>query len=247
MRQRKSYFLFFFFFLMIRRPPRSTLFPYTTLFRSRGSPGSDGPTSQWSATRPARPPSGQRPMRPVRAPSPPHLPLVLLHLLLGALEDLLVDARAVNVDAGRFGALLGLLEQVAVHLLLRGLVAERLVELLELISRRAGLAQGSLRLANGDQTRRHLERLLGPLLPLVLVLGAWVLQDFLSLGFLGFGVLDGLIGFLVGRPRLPVLLRLLRGLVSRFVRGLVRRLLVLGVERGGGNQGPAVEKHRAHQ
>src|SRR2546425_5584486 len=28
----------FFFFLMIRRPPRSTLFPYTTLFRSRISP-----------------------------------------------------------------------------------------------------------------------------------------------------------------------------------------------------------------
>src|SRR5689334_25028712 len=26
--------LLFFFFLMIRRPPRSTLFPYTTLFRS---------------------------------------------------------------------------------------------------------------------------------------------------------------------------------------------------------------------
>src|SRR5262245_65946436 len=31
-----TYLLFsFFFFLMIRRPPRSTLFPYTTLFRSR--------------------------------------------------------------------------------------------------------------------------------------------------------------------------------------------------------------------
>src|SRR5467141_4707157 len=30
------YFFFFFFFLMIRRPPRSTLFPYTTLFRSLG-------------------------------------------------------------------------------------------------------------------------------------------------------------------------------------------------------------------
>src|SRR5689334_24305193 len=29
-----SYF-FIFFFLMIRRPPRSTLFPYTTLFRSK--------------------------------------------------------------------------------------------------------------------------------------------------------------------------------------------------------------------
>src|SRR2546430_8730845 len=27
-------FYYFFFFLMIRRPPRSTLFPYTTLFRS---------------------------------------------------------------------------------------------------------------------------------------------------------------------------------------------------------------------
>src|SRR5476649_3029387 len=36
--------LFFFFFLMIRRPPRSTLFPYTTLFRSSDaawSPGDD--------------------------------------------------------------------------------------------------------------------------------------------------------------------------------------------------------------
>src|SRR2546426_9200132 len=29
---------FFFFFLMIRRPPRSTLFPYTTLFRSKSAP-----------------------------------------------------------------------------------------------------------------------------------------------------------------------------------------------------------------
>src|SRR5258707_3818668 len=31
---RSSLNYFFFFFLMIRRPPRSTLFPYTTLFRS---------------------------------------------------------------------------------------------------------------------------------------------------------------------------------------------------------------------
>src|SRR2546425_13352193 len=29
---------YFFFFLMIRRPPRSTLFPYTTLFRSTDVP-----------------------------------------------------------------------------------------------------------------------------------------------------------------------------------------------------------------
>src|SRR3989475_9544908 len=37
--------LLFFFFLMIRRPPRSTLFPYTTLFRSheRGVYGEEPP------------------------------------------------------------------------------------------------------------------------------------------------------------------------------------------------------------
>src|SRR2546421_7111522 len=35
MRKHYTYLRFFsFFFLMIRRPPRSTLFPYTTLFRS---------------------------------------------------------------------------------------------------------------------------------------------------------------------------------------------------------------------
>src|SRR3712207_7456116 len=33
----------FFFFLMIRRPPRSTLFPYTTLFRSQGDHSQDEP------------------------------------------------------------------------------------------------------------------------------------------------------------------------------------------------------------
>src|SRR5258707_4576972 len=39
MRIQQSLFKFFwtFFFLMIRRPPRSTLFPYTTLFRSESS------------------------------------------------------------------------------------------------------------------------------------------------------------------------------------------------------------------
>src|SRR2546421_1933121 len=33
-------YILFFFFLMIRRPPRSTLFPYTTLFRSPSANGS---------------------------------------------------------------------------------------------------------------------------------------------------------------------------------------------------------------
>src|SRR6267143_3467653 len=40
------YFLFF-FFLMIRRPPRSTLFPYTTLFRSCSWPVTSSATSRW--------------------------------------------------------------------------------------------------------------------------------------------------------------------------------------------------------
>src|SRR5690606_41825439 len=44
--------LFFLFFLMIRRPPRSTLFPYTTLFRSRRTcTGRCPPASGCSAPR----------------------------------------------------------------------------------------------------------------------------------------------------------------------------------------------------
>src|SRR6266496_6844306 len=45
-----SQLLYFFFFLMIRRPPRSTLFPYTTLFRSPSVTGR-------AAQRTSRPPS----------------------------------------------------------------------------------------------------------------------------------------------------------------------------------------------
>src|SRR6266496_6278281 len=52
------FFFFFFFFLMIRRPPRSTLFPYTTLFRS--SP------RRWLRTRRSRPAGCGREL-----PSPP--------------------------------------------------------------------------------------------------------------------------------------------------------------------------------
>src|SRR5215469_17684858 len=52
-------FLIFFFFLMIRRPPRSTLFPYTTLFRSprrspprqTGTPHHFGPRGDRKSTR----------------------------------------------------------------------------------------------------------------------------------------------------------------------------------------------------
>src|SRR3712207_7270824 len=45
--------MLFFFFLMIRRPPRSTLFPYTTLFRSPFVRHAGGPRR--AARRPPRP------------------------------------------------------------------------------------------------------------------------------------------------------------------------------------------------
>src|SRR6266540_7549445 len=55
-------FITFIFFLMIRRPPRSTLFPYTTLFRSRCGL----PLCRLCLLRPARGPSlpGERPGSP---------------------------------------------------------------------------------------------------------------------------------------------------------------------------------------
>src|SRR5256886_11408836 len=49
---------FFVFFLMIRRPPRSTLFPYTTLFRSGGVRRERGRTGSGA---PGGSPLGRRP------------------------------------------------------------------------------------------------------------------------------------------------------------------------------------------
>src|SRR3712207_7207391 len=57
--------LFVFFFLMIRRPPRSTLFPYTTLFRS-GRPGRRGRGDAAVARA-----GGRRDRRRVRGPAAP--------------------------------------------------------------------------------------------------------------------------------------------------------------------------------
>src|SRR5215475_7624027 len=51
----------FFFFLMIRRPPRSTLFPYTTLFRS--------PARRPRSRRTPPSASGTRPRTPARRPA----------------------------------------------------------------------------------------------------------------------------------------------------------------------------------
>src|SRR2546430_6202568 len=79
----------FFFFLMIRRPPRSTLFPYTTLFRSREAgrarrgrlgdrPG--GPGVRARCRRVYWPRGGARlfappPLRRAAGPDPGRLPL----------------------------------------------------------------------------------------------------------------------------------------------------------------------------
>src|SRR2546429_5177053 len=62
----------FFFFLMIRRPPRSTLFPYTTLFRS-GGPGRGGTPSTGgrAARRSGRVPGNARTAPTRRPPAPP--------------------------------------------------------------------------------------------------------------------------------------------------------------------------------
>src|SRR5256886_3928793 len=59
-----SFLLSFFFFLMIRRPPRSTLFPYTTLFRSACAPAtnrSDPQARRSCAHRALRVPPSRRP------------------------------------------------------------------------------------------------------------------------------------------------------------------------------------------
>src|SRR5438874_6715770 len=58
-----AYFLYF-FFLMIRRPPRSTLFPYTTLFRSRPRPARH--SSRHSSPQRQRPGRGERDRKSTR-------------------------------------------------------------------------------------------------------------------------------------------------------------------------------------
>src|SRR6266436_7364902 len=59
-----------FFFLMIRRPPRSTLFPYTTLFRSgarhASAPAGRGDPRRRRRRRALSPPSAPLPSRPDR-------------------------------------------------------------------------------------------------------------------------------------------------------------------------------------
>src|SRR6266496_4817911 len=75
---------------MIRRPPRSTLFPYTTLFRSLDEPGVDEPRELPGQLRPRQVeplPEGDprhRPFVPKQGEQPRLLPRRHLHLLPGA-------------------------------------------------------------------------------------------------------------------------------------------------------------------
>src|SRR6266852_3760445 len=57
---------YIFFFLMIRRPPRSTLFPYTTLFRSRGARAVARSAGSAASGRVRPPPTGSRDRKSTR-------------------------------------------------------------------------------------------------------------------------------------------------------------------------------------
>src|SRR2546429_3769539 len=63
---------YFFFFLMIRRPPRSTLFPYTTLFRSARGESEAGSFRQAIFAEPERVSTHQVPVILVSARSEEH-------------------------------------------------------------------------------------------------------------------------------------------------------------------------------
>src|SRR2546430_6663844 len=84
----------YFFFLMIRRPPRSTLFPYTTLFRSaRPFPPRIGtPREPWSEV----PTPRARPVRPLGAGRMP-----VMRVRRGARGSLIATGRARSLTATR--------------------------------------------------------------------------------------------------------------------------------------------------
>src|SRR5439155_22683438 len=62
-------YLPFYFFLVPRRPPISTLFPYTTLFRSAGGSQQSAGTSLVQSGRAGRGRSGDRPLTPTPLPA----------------------------------------------------------------------------------------------------------------------------------------------------------------------------------
>src|SRR6266540_2293229 len=100
------FIVFFFFFLMIRRPPRSTLFPYTTLFRShrgrarhlrRHAPGVDRGGEVRGPLRPRRGADRPHDRRRHRRRHPSRDARIVA-LLRGCMDD---EARAPAAPEGR--------------------------------------------------------------------------------------------------------------------------------------------------
>src|SRR3712207_8176616 len=78
--------MYIFFFLMIRRPPRSTLFPYTTLFRSVPTPR--GQHREGLPRQPAPvPDAGQPPRHPADLGAAERQPVVVELLAEGRSEE----------------------------------------------------------------------------------------------------------------------------------------------------------------
>src|SRR5437867_8727319 len=89
---------FIFFFLLIRRPPKSTLFPYTTLFRSR-RPGSAA--RPWRRRRPWSRPRSEEHTSELQSPYDLVCRLLLEKKKKDSDERLLEDAEDIVDVAGR--------------------------------------------------------------------------------------------------------------------------------------------------
>src|SRR2546429_9855808 len=93
----------YFFFLMIRRPPRSTLFPYTTLFRSpRGRCQTPTAASRCRCSRPAPNPPARRRRNPCRSEEHTSELQSRLHLVC----RLLLEKKQINLNDRKLLSLL---------------------------------------------------------------------------------------------------------------------------------------------
>src|SRR5256884_8704290 len=97
-------FSLFFFFLMIRRPPRSTLFPYTTLFRSRLFPlinEANGSGVVWAVLNPAYTRLAMQQLAPEVGQFPEAAKLV------ARMQNMIINVDASSGIDGKFQAVCG--------------------------------------------------------------------------------------------------------------------------------------------